>query len=67
MDNQFDPLHHESMTCINNCGYMLVWHRSTQDDPGMLMREHLDMCPGFPIETTASIWRNIFRKGKKYD
>ena len=57
----FDPLHYESMTCINSCGYMLIWHRSSTDDPGMMMNEHLEK------ECVNSVKRylNQFRKGKK--
>lgn len=41
----YDPMFYESMTCINNCGMMLVWHRSSNEDVWAVMNEHLGKCP----------------------
>jgi hypothetical protein len=41
---------------------MLVWHRSSKEDAGSLMTEHLEECPA-----SYRKFRYIFKKGKYTD
>jgi hypothetical protein len=37
------PEHWESMSCIYNCGFILVWERGKSYDSGLAMDAHIEM------------------------
>jgi hypothetical protein len=34
----------ESMTCINNCGFIIIWQIGKSEGVGQRMDEHLALC-----------------------
>ena len=53
----------ESMTCIYNCGYILVWQRGKSNNSGLAMDSHILIEHTDPI---PSFW-DWFRFRKKGD
>ena len=45
----------ESMSCIHNCGFIILWNVGAHEGVGEQMDEHLLFCNGRKIP------RNIFR------
>ena len=37
------PEHWESMSCIYNCGFILVWERGKSYDSGLAMDAHIEL------------------------
>lgn len=35
----------ESMTCINNCGFIILWSVGSSDGVGERMDDHAEYCP----------------------
>lgn len=60
------PEDYESMTCIYNCGYILVWKRSPLggSDAGNEMDKHIIINHSYPIPTVWEWFKGFRRKGK---
>ena len=48
----------ESMSCFNNCGFILIWQVGEGEDVGEKMDIHYQECPSFPLHKR-------FGKGRK--
>lgn len=42
----------ESMSCMNNCGFIIIWQVGKSDGVGEEMDRHLYMCPSQPKRRT---------------
>ena len=61
------PENWESMSCMYNCGYILVWERKVNggSDAGSEMERHIIIHHTYPLPSLWDWFRGFRRRGKK--
>lgn len=54
------PDNWESMTCIYNCGFILVWERGKAFDAGLRMDTHIEL--SHPEPSSLFHWLRFWRR-----
>ena len=49
LENGYEiPEGYESMTCVHNCGFIIIWKSGNHEGVGEKMDSHLVECPSKP-------------------